>query len=307
MTLYETLGVSKDASDQDIKRAYRSMALKYHPDRNNGDTDAGEKFKEMNSAYEILGSIEKRTQYDAELNGRGQSSFMGEFPGGVHFHGGGGVNVDLQNIFGMMFGAHGGGPGLRVFNGDPHSFFQQQLQKPPPILKTVQISMEQCFTGCSIPIDIERWYMETPNQRSVEKDTICINIPSGIDSNEFIILRDQGNVLSENGCKGDIKVAIEIVNNTPFKRHGLDLYYNNQITLKDALCGFSFEIKHLNGRTLSLTNKANPIVIRPDYKKVVPQMGLVRGGQVGNLVIEFTILFPEQLTNEQMQSLDKIL
>ena len=294
MSLYEILGVTKNASEQDIKRAYRSLALRYHPDRNNGDIGAGEKFKEMNSAYEILGSVDKRKQYDLQSS-PSPIPFSGEFPVS---------GDDMQNIFNMVFG--GQRPGFRTFSNDANILFQQQIHKPTPIFKTVQISMEQCFTGCSIPIEIERWVMETPTQRNTERETVYINIPSGIDNNEFIILRNQGNVIDEN-VKGDIKIAIEISNNTLFKRSGLDLYFNIQISLKNALCGFTYEITLINGKKLCLTNMANPSIIKPDFKQIVPQKGLTRGEQTGNLILKFIIDFPDKLTPQQLLILNEVL
>jgi DnaJ homolog subfamily B member 4 len=323
MTYYDVLGVSRNASDDEVKRAYRSLALKYHPDRTS-DPSSSEKFKEINEAYETLSDHDKKTMYDAQLNG---------IPGVGGAHGLSSEEfADINNIFNMMFGGGmaggmpgmpgmggmgvgipgmggmgGGGPGIRIFHHGPggHSMFQQ-MSKPPPIVKNIQISMQQCYQGCTVPIEIEKWTMQgMSNTKEMEKETIYVTIPAGIDSNEYIILRGRGNAINDD-VKGDVKVGIEIANDTPFVRMGLDLKYQKQISLKESLCGFSFDFQHLNGKTLCLNNKNNLTIVKPNYKKVIPNMGMKRDDNVGNLIIEFDVVFPNSLTKEQMDALEGI-
>lgn len=182
--------------------------------------------------------------------------------------------------------------------------FQQGMNKPIPIMKALQINMEQVFNGASVPIEIERWILENGN-KVFEKETIYIDIPAGIDENEMIILRERGNVISEQ-CKGDIKLNILIQNNTPYKRAGLDLILEKTISLKDALCGFSFELKYLNGKSYTLNNNRGNIV-PSEYKKIYPEMGLKRGEHKGNMIINFHVEFPEKLTDEQIDKIKEIL
>jgi DnaJ family protein A protein 2 len=118
-------------------------------------------------------------------------------------------------------------------------------------------------------------------------------------------LRDKGNILNENQ-KGDVKIFIKVVNETHFKRVGLDLILDKSITLKEALCGFSFELKYLNDKSYTLNNNKGNI-IPPDYKKVYPGMGLKRGDHKGNLVIHFHVEFPETLSVEQIEKISEIL
>ena len=227
--LYSILEIPKDANDQDIKKAYRKLTLQYHPDRNNS-TDAEEKIRKINEAYEVLGDKEKRMLYDSGANQSG-------FPSGA-FQG-----VDINNIFNMFF--NGGGipqqTGFRVFhNGFPH------LMKPAPILHTLNLTLEQSFKGCSVEIKIDRT-VSVGASVSYETETFNISIPAGIDQEQFII-QEKGNACEN--CKGDVIVNIHIENNPPFSRRGRDLIYSKTLTLKESLCGFSCEVVHPSGETI---------------------------------------------------------
>jgi DnaJ-class molecular chaperone len=316
-TFYEILGVSKDASEDELKKAYRKLSLKYHPDRNS-DENAQSMFQEINEAYENLGDPAKRQEYDMQQQyGNGGNPFS-------HMSGGMDDMGDINNLFSMLFGGGMGGmqpgrmpPGMqniRVFQsgGMPHGMHQQMfrtIQRPDPIVKQIQITIEQSYSGCNLPIEIER----TVNNNDViitENETMYINIPPGIDENEMMIIKDKGNsVHLPNGgiLQSDIKISFQIINETDFVRHGLDLSYHKTITLKEALCGFSFEIMHLNGKRLCLNNVTNPTVIKPNFKKIIPNLGMMRDISVGSMCIEFEIEFPDSLTIEQIAALKDVL
>ena len=229
--------------------------------------------------------------------------------GGMGGMGPGGMGGPFGMMHGMPgfnpMGANQGFPGsnIHVFHGHPMNF-QQSLQKPSPIIKTLAVNIDQILVGSTVPLDIERWIIENGN-KIFENETIYVNIPKGVDDNELIILRDKGNVVSET-CKGDIKLFVKVNNDTLFKRSGLDLILEKNISLKDALCGFSFEIKYINGKSYTLNNSSGNI-IPPQYNKIIPKMGLSRDEHIGNLIVIFNIDFPETLTNEQMDSLREIL
>jgi DnaJ-class molecular chaperone len=114
-----------------------------------------------------------------------------------------------------------------------------------------------------------------------------------------------------NDVKGDVKIHIVIKNETEFIRKGLDLYYTKNISLKDALIGFSFDLHHLSGKRYTINNNTGK-VITTDYKKMVKNMGIKRERQhpappmVGNLIISFKIIFPEELTKEQREAIEKV-
>lgn len=310
-THYEMLELDKNASEHDIKKSYRKLSLQYHPDRNGGDASSTEKYKKINEAHEILSDPNKREQYNMELQFGGGGSHMSGGGGGFHMGG------DMGDIFNMMFnggmgGGGGGGPGIRIFHssggfpGHPgmENFFQQ-MNKPPPIVKNVSITLEQAYTGATVVVDIEKQFSIGGN-KSIKHEKMNIQIPKGIEENEVMILREHGHEINEN-MKGDIKIIIEIQKNKIFKRHGMDLIYDKQLTLKESLCGFSFEIAHLNGKVLNMNNLANNHIIKPNYKKVVPGLGMVKNGQTGNLIIEMSIEFPDSLTKEQTEILRNTL
>jgi DnaJ family protein A protein 2 len=119
------------------------------------------------------------------------------------------------------------------------------------------------------------------------------------------VLRDKGNILSEE-CKGDIKIFIKVVNNSEFKRQGLDLILDKEITLKEALCGFSFELKYINGKSYTINNNIGNI-IKPEYKKTIPNMGLERDNHRGNVIICFHVVFPDTLDVVALEKLKELL
>jgi len=304
--LYETLGIDKTATQEEIKKAYRKLSLEMHPDRNNGSDESTEQFKKISKAYETLGDEDKRKMYDMRDNNFNIKSGIGIDPTEL-------FNLFSQNIFSKM-GQHmnmgpqvnmGGqgpipnGPGFFNVEGLRHS-----LNKPMPIMKNLEITLTKAYVGCTLPLEITRWVNENGIKRE-ETESMYINIPKGVDTNELIILREKGHIINDS-IKGDIKIFISINNDTEFIRNGLDLVLNKTITLKEALCGFSFDMKYLDGKTFKINN-GNGNVIGFNYKKVLPDMGMKRDNHTGNIIINFTIVFPEKLTSEQVESLLTIL
>ena len=316
---YKVLGVDEIASKEEIKKSYRTLQMKYHPDKNNNSQDAINMTQKLNEAYETLGGDEKREEYDMTRN----NPFA---------KGGSNMEMPMDDIINMMFGGMGMGgfpgmqmggfpgmqmrgmPGMHSMGGLPPGtkihFFQggnpmnfQQMQKPTAILKNIVIKLSQVLTGVNIPLEIERWIMEQ-GMKVFETETIYVTIPKGIDDGELILLKDKGNVLNET-CKGDIKIFVKIENDSIFKRVGLDLVLEKSINLKDALCGFSFEITYINGKSYTLNNNSGNIIPH-GFRKIIPNMGLERENHKGNMVIEFNVQFPEKLSESVIASLKKI-
>jgi DnaJ-class molecular chaperone len=312
---YNILGVNEDSTEKEIKTAYRKLQMKYHPDKNPGNQEANDMTQKINEAYETLGDEHKRQEYDSlrknpflRMNG--------------HMQGGGGGGDPMEDILNAFFGGGMGIPGfppgmgfhgpgfppgakIHVFHGPPGNMgFHQALQKPTPIVKNIEVSIDKVLTGTTLPLEIERWVIENGN-KLFEQETVYVTVPEGIDDNEMIILRDKGNVINEM-AKGDIKIFVKVINNTPFKRSGLDLILEKNISLKDALCGFSFELNYINGRSYTLNNNKGNI-IPPEYRKIYPDMGLKRGEHKGNMIIIFHLDFPQHLSDDKIQSLSEIL
>ena len=323
-SFYNILGVNETATKDEIKKAFRNLSMKHHPDKNPNNPDATKNYQKITEAYETLGDDDKRAEYDM-MNKNPFLRMGGNF-------GGESMEVPIEELFGALFGMPFGMPGMpgmppgmrgmppgmrgmpgmqgipganiHIFrNGAPMNF-NESIQKPTPIIKNITINIESVLTGVKIPVDIERWLIENSN-KVFEKETLYVDIPQGIDDNEIIILRDKGNVVNER-CKGDVKLFIKIENNTEFVRNGLDLIIEKNITLKDALCGFSFELKYLNGKTYTLNNNVGNII--PDkYRKIIPNMGLTRDDHKGKLIIVFNIEFPTSLSEEKIVKLREIL
>jgi DnaJ family protein B protein 4 len=321
---YEILGVSRDASEAEIKKAYRSMSLKYHPDRNPSE-EAKTKIQEINAAYEVLGDESKKRNYD--MGGTGEDGPPGGGPfgpgGGFHFGGPFGGHpfahmssmnefTDINDIFNMMgmgmgmggmsFGGGPGGPSIRIFrNGVP------MVQKPEPIRMEIELTLEQVYFGVpAFSITIDR-VVVVQHIQSQEKEILTIPIPAGIEGNEVIVLQDRGHVIQDK-VKGDVHIAIKIQESSAFIREGMDLHYTKSITLKECLCGFSCEIPHLNGKMLRLNHSGSSHVIKQGDVKTIPGFGMQREGRpTGNLLVDFKVTFPEKLTEEQIAAIQEIL
>jgi DnaJ-class molecular chaperone len=339
---YKTLGVDEKASEDELKKSYRRLSMLHHPDKNGNTDESKQKFQELNNAYETLSDANKRRMYDMmRRGGGGGHGGHGMPPGGghpfehvFHFGGGGGAGPGMRSqfppgipeellhmLFGQgMGGGHGHGqgqgpkvvfqsfnPGMRGGGGPmPQQTpgmpprFQTQATPPESIIKTVSLTLEQCFNGCTIPLEIDRQIPDNDIVK-IEKETIHAQIPKGVLQGDTIILNECGH-MNEHGMKGDIRIIVNILQHPVFKVEHLDLHIEKNIPLKLALCGFDFEIHHLNGKVFKLANKPGN-VIKPGSIKTIPGLGLEKNGETGTLKIKFNVDFPDTLTSEQIQVL----
>jgi len=318
-THYDTLEVPETATQAEIKKAYRRLSLVHHPDKNRGNADVSGKFQKINEAYEILGDENKRREYDFERKspfGSGpQVRDIDEFFNNLFF-GGQMRGFAPMNMGGSGSGSNqapnfgaGLGPNIKIFRsgGTPMHFnnpFANMIEKPSPIISNIEINMEQVLNGGTVPIEIERWLMEH-NNRVYETETLYVQVPKGVDDGEIIVLKDKGHAATDE-VRGDVKVFIKVNNNSGFKRNGLDLIVEKTITLKEALCGFSFDLKYFNGKNYVINNAAGNI-IKPGFKKLIPGLGLERDGHRGGIIIAFQIEFPETLDEKTMAQLKTLL
>jgi DnaJ-class molecular chaperone len=176
--------------------------------------------------------------------------------------------------------------------------------KPMVILKNIHITLEQVYHGAYLPVEIDRW-MAVEGTKQYEKETVYVKIPPGIDDNEMIVLSKKGNVINDH-CIGDVKLVINVNNTTPFQRQGLDLYLEHTVSLQEALCGFQFDIHHVDGKTYTVNNQRGNIVA-PEQKKTIAGKGLVRESERGALHIVFHVEFPMSLPEVTLTALEKVL
>ena len=298
---YEVLGLGKNATDAEIKSAYRKLAKKYHPDLNPGDKTAEEKFKEVNEAHDILSDPEKRKRYD-------QFGFAGVDPnygagqgGGAGFGGFGAGGVDLGDIFGGGFGGFGGFGGSSRANPNAP-------RKGHDIQASVILTFEEAAHGCSKKITLNRQqtcpdcngsgceagsspetctqcggrgYVVTQQRtpfgvmqsqqpcphcggrgtiiknpcktcrgtgKTSARKTLEVKIPAGIDDDQNIALRGQGDAGSNDGPAGDVIVHVTVKRDAVFERDGYDVYVRVPITYSQAVLGAEIEVPTVDGK-----------------------------------------------------------
>ena len=218
-SLYETLGVSENASADEIKKAYRKLARKYHPDINK-DESAVDKFKEINAAYEVLSDTQKKSQYDQH----GDSMF-----GGQNFHdfaSGQGAGVDLDEILRSMFGGGGGGfsGGNGGFGGGFGGFggpnLDTEIQITIPFIVSINGGKHTINTN---------------------GESFDIKIPAGIKDGETMRVRGKGK--KHQGQAGDLHIKVKVSNSDMYERKGDNLYKTFDVPLKEALFGGKISVE----------------------------------------------------------------
>lgn len=226
---YEVLGVSKNASDDEIKKAYRKLAIKYHPDKNPGDKEAEEKFKEINEAHDVLSDKQKRARYDqfghAGVGGNGGGnpfgnggSPFGNFNGqsfNFDFGGAGGFDDILSNLFGFGGGA-------------------RHPRRGADLQTSITLTFEEAIFGTTKQID-------------VNGETIKLKVPAGIDDGMSIRLRDKGGEAPEGGEKGDLYVRIRVKPHKHLTREGNIILSEEKISMVDAALGCEIEVETVDG------------------------------------------------------------
>lgn len=328
--LYAILGLpGPHVGAADVKAAYRKMSMLYHPDRNGGDPAAGPRFAKVNQAYEVLGNPETRAKYDAgRIGPDGQERAGPSIPEEVlaaMFGGAMGAGGPAIDPFGMggvrVFHMGGMGPGAmggmgvgaggsfpspsqddRASASHGFSFPGHSTPTVPDLGETVTISLEKAYTGCTVPVSLRRSIVHGRAERE-ERETLYVNVPAGVDDEEIIRVPEQGHVVD--GRKGDIKVFVKIRNTTSFQRDGLDLVYKCSLPLRDALAAPSLDLHHLDGRTLRM--KGSGTVVSPGTRRTLRGLGMKRDGRKGNLVIEYDVRFPNNLTKEQVAGIQALL
>ncbi|RBW43798.1 molecular chaperone DnaJ [Psychromonas sp. B3M02] len=279
---YEVLGVSKTTSDKEIKKAYKKLAMKYHPDRNPDNPVAQEKFREVKDAYEILSDPEKREQY----NDFGHSAFEnGQARGRGGFgQGGFGQGGDFNDMFGDMFGQR-------------HQQ-RQQPRRPQPkngsdIILKVELTLEECVEGCTKEVRL-------PNTTN----PLGVVIPAGINQGQRVRVAGQGNPGTLGAPRGDLFVEVELLEHEFFVRKGNDLYCDLATNFPTATIGGTAKARTFTGHI----NLKIPAGTQAGRKFRIKGRGVkaMNSDSVGDLIYNVVIPTPTELTDQQHKLLAEL-
>lgn len=301
---YKTLGVSKGASAEEIQKAYRNLARKYHPDLNPDDKTAKQKFQDVQQAYETLNDPKKKQMYDQFGSDYEQMGGApgGGFPGGNPFGGGGGGG-QMPPGFEHMFGGGGGGAGgitleelMRQFGvgggggfeggGGGRKRSRKQQQVPGhDVQHELEIPFHTAVLGGKLPLSM--------NRPGGKRETIEVTIPAGIDTGKTIRYRGLGEESPNGGPKGDLLITVRVGEHDSFTRQGLDLTVKVPITIAEACLGGKIEVPSPHG-TITLTIPAGT----SSGKRIRAKgQGIhAKDGTHGDLYAEMQIVVPKKLS-----------
>ena len=315
---YKVLGVSKDADEATIKKAYRKLARTWHPDQNKGNPEAEERFKEIGEAYTVLSNPEQRQQYDA-IRAMGAGGFRGGAGGGgasgVNFEdifgafgGGNGGNVrfstsgsgagfNLDDILGA-FGGFGGGSSrgsspfagasqFGDFGGAHGSPYQQAPQKGEDLHASTRITLKQSLSGVNIKL-------------AVSGKPMTVKVPKGIKDGQSVRLRGKGKASLNGGATGDLIVTIHVEEDPIYSREGNDLRMTLPVTFAEATLGAKVEVPLIDGSTVTVKVPAGSDSGRTLRLK---GRGVATKTDTGDLLATISVVVPKDLTPEQLDSI----
>lgn len=298
---YDILGVSKDASTEEIKNAYRRLAKKYHPDKNPGDKTAEEKFKEISEAYTVLIDPGKRKKYDylgsnwKQYQHAGAGSYTDWF---TQFRSPGrGSGFQSASEFSDLFSGLGGSSDFfKSFFGEDFKTSAKENFRHPSKGKdyeaTLKISLEEAFTG-------------TEKQFTINGKRLKVKITPGVMSGKKLRLRNQGGEGSSGGERGDLYLTVEIIDHPYFERQDDNLIYNLDVDLYTAILGGKKKIKTLDGKTVNINipkGSENSSLLR------VKGMGMPKQNTAGkgDLVVRLNIEIPKNLSPEEEKLFERL-
>ena len=298
---YKVLGVSKDADEATIKKAYRKLARTWHPDQNKGNLEAEERFKEIGEAYTVLSNPEQRQQYDA-IRSMGAGGFRGGAGGG----GASGVNFeDLFGAFGggnggnVRFSTSGGGAGINLddifgafggFGGAHGSPYQQAPQKGEDLHASTRITLKQSLSGVNIKL-------------AVSGNPMTVKVPKGIKDGQSVRLRGKGKASINGGSAGDLIVTIHVEEDPVYSREGNDLRMTLPVTFAEATLGANVELPLIDGSTVTVKIPAGSDsgrTLRLKGRGVATKKG------TGDLLATISVVVPKDLTPEQLDSIKSL-
>lgn len=290
---YELLGVERSASEAEIKKAYRKLAGKFHPDKPTGSET---KFKEINEAYEVLGNAENRAKYDQlGSNYQNGQSFQAP-PGYEDIFGGGGFGGQgeqgFSSFFDFMFTGQSAGGG---FGGGGHGQGFQQKGEDQTV--KVLISLEEAVAGTQKSLTIQMPKMGAGGHYSHQPKTIKVKIPAGVKQGSKIRLSGQGMDGSNGGPKGDLYLEVDLQNHPLYKVDGNDVILNLPVTPWEAALGAKVEIPTLKGKVAMNIAPGS----KSGSKLRIKGRGLGKGTSLGNQLVIIQIHTPPAETAEQKE------
>ena len=299
---YKVLGVSKQADEKEIKRAYRKLAQKYHPDKNPGNKSAEEQFKAINEAYEVIGNPDNRAKYDQLGQNYHRYRQMGGNPADYDFSqwfsGGQGqrVNVDLGDLFGGSGGmsdffnaVFGGGMGQQRASGMNAQFGRQSIN--PDVEQTVEISLEEAYHGAT----------RTFSQNS---EQFTAKIPAGAKTGSKIRLRGKGSPGGPQG-RGDLYLVVKVLPHLVFKRLGNNLQVTVKVDVVTAVLGGKVEVPTLTG-PVHLTIPAGTQGGQTHRLKGKGMPQLRNNDLKGDLLAEINIRIPKNLNPAELELYEQL-
>lgn len=302
---YSILGVARSASPEEIKKAYRKLAMQYHPDKNPGDKKAEEKFKEISEAYDTLSDTKKREMYDqfGHAGAQGFGGAGGPFGGaGGGFGGFGGAGRSqaggdpFQDIFGDVFGdifGAGRGPGA----GGPRT--RRQQSKGTDLRYTLNISFEDSALGCEKVISFMR---QRGNKEESAK--LSVNVPAGVKEGQRLKLAGEGDAAPGGGSPGDLYVIVNIQDHPLFKRSENDVTLDLPIIYTDAILGTNIEVPTLTGKAMIRippgTHSGQTFRLKG---KGFPKLG---GFGSGDMLVRILVDTPPHLSARQKELIEEL-
>lgn len=286
---YEVLGVKKGASIEELKKAYRKLAVKYHPDKNQGNKEAEERFKEINEAYAVLSDPQKKAQYD-QFGTTGfhqrfsqEDIFRGFDVGDLFRDQGFGTDDIFSRIFGDALRRQRGG-GMRAARGGDLSL-------------EVRVTFREAFDGCEKRVAF---------MRGGQREEISVKIPAGIDSGARLRVTGKGNAGHHGGPAGDLYLTVQVGSDPHFERDGHDIVVNRDVRFSEAVLGGSLEVPTMEGaKRIKL-----PAGIQPGTKIRLKGHGFHHAGKQGRgdlfVKIGIKVPDPEKLTAHQKKLLEQL-
>jgi curved DNA-binding protein len=286
---YKILGLNKDVSDAEIKKAYRKLAMKYHPDHTKGDKNAEEKFKKISEAYAVLSDKKKRKEYDTF----GSEGFHQRFSQEDIFRG-----FDFGDIF-REFGFGGRDFSSGRAGGTRFSFGggqQQARVKGSDLVYELPLTLQEVATGTSKILTL---------QHQGESENLTVKIPAGLITGKKLRLTGKGNPSPYGGPSGDLYIKSQVLNDPIFSAENYDLYINRDLKVSEAILGTTISVPTIVDKQLSLKI---PPGTKHGIKMRLSGHGLpaVKGNKKGDLFVQVQIIVPKQLNDEQKKLVEQL-